>query len=234
MRIYLDIETLPSLAPEARELARAGVKPPGNFRRAESIAEWWKTEGEAAAVEAHRKQALDAASGELCAVGFASDDTEPVSLVRERHEPEGDFLRRALAELRALADADSVTGADGTPWPVQEYFIAHNATFDLGFLLRRCWALGIKPPVKLPLPSARAGKDFGCTMELWAGPRERISLDRLCRALGVPTPKADGMDGSQVFDLWQAGEHERIATYNAADVRAVRACWHRLNWEAAA
>ena len=234
MRTYFDIETLPSLAPEARELARAGVKPPANYKRPETLEAWWRDEGEAAAETAWRKGALDGAAGELCAVGFATDDTEPVSLVRGRHEPEGDFLRRALAELRALADADSVTGADGTPWPVQEYFIAHNATFDLGFLLRRCWALGIKPPVKLPLPSARAGKDFGCTMELWAGPRERISLDRLCRALGVPTPKADGMDGSQVFDLWQAGEHERIATYNAADVRAVRACWHRLNWEAAA
>jgi hypothetical protein len=234
LRTYLDIETLPSLAPDARILARAGVKPPGNYKKAESIAEWWKTEGEAAIEEAYRKGALDGATGELCAVGFAGDDGEPASLVRGLGEPEGDFLRRALAELRALADADSVTGADGTPWPVQEYFIAHNASFDLGFLLRRCWALGIKPPVKLPLPSARPGRDYGCTMELWAGSRGTIGLDRLCRALGVPSPKADGMDGSQVFDLWQSGEHERIATYNAADVRAVRACWHRLQWEAAA
>lgn len=30
MRIYLDLETLPSLDPEARELARAGIKPPAN------------------------------------------------------------------------------------------------------------------------------------------------------------------------------------------------------------
>ncbi len=232
MRIYLDVETLPSLAPEARELARVGVKPPGNYKKPESIAEWWKTEGEAAVEEAWRRQALDAAAGELCAVGFASDDGEPVSLVRGLGEPEGDFLRRALADVRALADADSVTGADGTPWPVQEFFIAHNAAFDLGFLLRRCWALGIRPPVKLPLPSARPGRDFGCTMELWAGPRATIGLDRLCRALGVPSPKADGIDGSQVFDLWQAGEHGRIAAYNRADVAAVRACWLRLQWEA--
>ena len=234
MRIYLDIETLPSLAPEALDLARAGVKPPGNFKKAESIAEWWKTEGEAAVAEAHRRQALDAASGELCAIGFAADDTEPVSLVRERQEPEPDFLRRGLAAVAFLVDSGCTTGADGTLWPMQPYFIAHNAPFDLGFLMRRCWVNGIRPAFKLPPPSAREGKDYGDTMTTWAGYRNTIGLDRLCRALGVPSPKAEGMDGSQVYDLWQAGEHERIATYNAADVRAVRACWHRLNWEAAA
>lgn len=231
MRIYLDIETLPSLAPDARILARAGVKPPGNYKKAESIAEWWKTEGEAATEEAYRKGALDGATGELCAIGYAGDDTEPASLVRGLGEPEGDFLRRALAAIDELADTFATIGPDGHNWKADPFFICHNAPFDLGFLMRRCWALGIRPAFKLPPPSAREGRDYGDTMTLWAGNRGTIGLDRLCRALGVPSPKADGMDGSQVFDLWQSGEHERIATYNAADVRAVRACWHRLQWE---
>ncbi len=42
------------------------------------------------------------------------------------------------------------------------------------------------------------------------------------------------MDGSQVFDAWLAGELDRIAKYNAADVIATRAIWHRLQWESAA
>jgi hypothetical protein len=231
MRIYVDLETLPSLATDALELARAGVKPPGNYKKAETIAAWWESEGETAAMEAHRKQALDAASGELCAVGFASDDSEPVSLVRDRHEPEPDFLRRALAGVDALFDTFASVGPDGHNWKADPYFICHNAPFDLGFLLRRCWVHGIRPPFKLPPPSAREGKDFGDTMTLWAGPRERISLDRLCRALNVPSPKADGMDGSRVFDLWLAGDSEAIGRYNCADVIATRACWRRLNWE---
>ena len=74
MRTFLDIETLPSLAPDARELARAGVKPPANYKKPETIAEWWKTEGETAAETVWRKGALDGAVGELCAVGFAADD----------------------------------------------------------------------------------------------------------------------------------------------------------------
>lgn len=234
MNLYLDLETLPSLAPDARELARQGVKPPATHKKPETIAAWWETEAPAVIEEAYRKQALDAASGELCAVGFASDDTEPVSLVRGLEEAEADFLRRALAAILALVDTGSHTGPDGHRWPDEPYFIAHNAPFDLGFLLRRCWAHGIRPPFRLPGPSAREGKDYGDTMTAWAGYRGTIGLDRLCRALGIPSPKADGMDGSQVFDLWQAGKHEAIAQYNLADVAAVRACWWRLTWQGVA
>jgi predicted PolB exonuclease-like 3'-5' exonuclease len=71
-------------------------------------------------------------------------------------------------------------------------------------------------------------------MMAWAGYKNTIGLDRLCRALGIPSPKADGMDGSQVFDLWQADNHDAIRIYNAADVAAVRACWWRLNFEGVA
>ena len=235
MRIYFDIETLPSLAPDARELARAGVKPPANYKKADTIAAWWESEGEAAVDEAFRKQALDAASGELCALGFASDDTAPVSLVRGNDEAEADFLQRALAGIQGLIDAGGITGQDGRAWPMEPYFIGHNAgSFDLPFLWRRCIVLGVRPTFKLPTPASREGRDYGDTMTAWAGFRGTIGLDRLCRALGIQSPKASGINGGQVFDLWKAGDLDAIATYNAADVEAVRAIWRRLNWESVA
>ncbi len=231
MNIYLDIETLPSLTPDARDLAARSVKPPATHKKPETIAKWWEEEGENAIEDAYRKQALDAASGELAAVGFASDDTDPVSLVRMRHESERDFLRRALDGILELLETATTTGPDGHRWPVEPYFVCHNAPFDLGFLWRRCVVHGVRPPFVFPRPGARDCKDFGDTMTLWAGYRQTIGLDRLCRALGVPSPKADGIDGSQVFDLWSAGNHEAIAKYNAADVAATRECWWRLHFE---
>ncbi len=45
------------------------------------------------------------------------------------------------------------------------------------------------------------------------------SLDIVCWALGLASPK-DGMDGSQVGPAYARGEIERIAEYNAGDVRA--------------
>ncbi len=230
MRIYFDIETVPSQAPEARELARAGVRPPANYKKPETITEWWKAEGELATETAYRKQALDGAAGELCALGFATDDIDPVSLVRGLDEPEADFLNRAMTAINDLIESGGATGPDGACWPETGFFVGHNTAFDLGFLLRRCWARGIRPPFPIPGPSARAGKDFGCSMTLWGGPRDTISLDHLCRALGVQSPK-DGITGAEVFDLWRSGDHDRLAAYNRGDVAATRACWYRLNWE---
>lgn len=231
MRIYFDIETIPGQQPEARELAAVSVKPPGILKKAESIAAWWDTESAAAIEEAYRKQALDAAEGEIIAIAWATDASEVQCHLRKMGENEADLLRDFFAAVQHAMHEEGVTGTDGRMLPLDNPFlIAHNATFDLGFVWRRCLVNGVRPPFKFPPPNARQGNDYGCTMVAWAGFGKTISLDRLCRALRVDSPKGD-MDGSKVFDAWLAGEHDRIAEYNCADVVAVRAIWRRLNWE---
>jgi 3'-5' exonuclease len=234
MRIYIDVETVPSQAPKARENVRLAVKPPGNIKKPESIAEWWAKEGEAAIEEAYRRQSFDAAAGELVSISWAGDDcNEAHSAVRGPGESEGAMLAMFFGQLQAHLQANAIRDLRGNEiWEDAPYFIAHNASFDLGFLWRRSIILGMRPPFKVPDPSAREGKDYGCTMARWAGYRGTIGMDRLCCALGVETPKGD-MEGGMVFDAWLSGETERIARYNGADVLAVRAIWHRLNWEAA-
>ena len=121
-------------------------------------------------------------------------------------------------------------------WPIDIYPVAHNASFDLPFLWRRARVLDVNVPDWLPSPlDLRIGKSAGDTMLLWAGLRERVSLDALCRALGIESPKDGGIDGSQVFDRWQSGAYDLIARYNLRDVHALRRVWHRLHgreWEA--
>ena len=65
-------------------------------------------------------------------------------------------------------------------------------------------------------------------MMKWAGFGGRVSLDALCRALNVPSPKEGGIDGSKVYDAWMAGQHDQIAAYNMADVVATAAVWQRM------
>lgn len=230
MRVFIDIETIPSQHPEARERARAGVKPPGNYKKAESIAAWWETEGEQAAQDAYLKGALDATEGEVVALSYAIDDLPPVAHVRGKSEPEAGFLSDVLGKLTTAVDVHLNQHGDAR-FPETPYPIAHNAMFDLGFIRRRCMALGVRPPTWWPSLFARDGRDYGDTMTAWAGPRERISLDRLCRALGVPSPKAEGVNGGDVFELWEAERYADLASYNVRDVIATRACWQRMQFE---
>jgi predicted PolB exonuclease-like 3'-5' exonuclease len=63
---------------------------------------------------------------------------------------------------------------------------------------------------------------------MWNPSREkRVSLDRLCKILGVPTSKGD-MDGSKVAETAAAGEWDKIARYCEGDVIATRACYLKM------
>lgn len=221
--LTIDIETLPGQSEAARALARADTKAPGTLKKAESIEAWWAGQGEAAVMETWRKQALDPALGEICAVGFAvGEEAAAVPLVRGLEEPEGDFLRRAVSAVKEALEASPHWYEIRRP-----FLVAHNAPFDLGFLRARCWSNRIRPPHWLPRPEDRQGRDYGDTMTLFAGYGGRVSLSKLCACLGIPDPKEHG-DGRDVFDLWKDGHHDALAAYNRADVEATRAAWLRM------
>ena len=231
MNLFIDTETVPSQQPDALARAATALKPPGTLKKAESIAAWWANEAGAAAQEAWRKQSLDGGSkGEIISIACTNGEGREWVHCRAQGESEAALLIAFIEAVEAwtLEDAGKVTGS-ASAWPLDDHrLIAHNAQFDLGFLWRRMVVNGVRIPKWLPGPQARVGKDYGCTMNAWAGYGQRISLNALCDALVMPSPKQSGMDGSKVFDAWLAGEHEAIARYNAADARAVAAIWWRL------
>lgn len=226
--IYIDVETLPGQTEEAKSKARRDTHAPAAMKRPETIAAWWRDEGDAAVDAKWRAQALDPASGELCCIGFALDDADPEAVVRELGEPEGAYLRRALAVIDARLKAhEQAIDEAMRPWVSGEpaYCVGHNVAFDLGFIRARCWATRTPIPSWIPGAFARTPRDFGDSMLAFAGYGGKISLDRLSRALELRSPKEGGFDGSQVLDAWIAGEHERIAKYCARDVASTRECW---------
>ncbi|MGL1833046.1 hypothetical protein ACKVEX_05500 [Rhodocyclaceae bacterium SMB388] len=229
MLIFLDVETSPTRDPDLIAEIRAGIRPPATYKKPESVAQWMESEGERAAQDAVAKTALDAAQGELIAIGVArDDDLPPRVLTRTPDEPEIVLLGQLFGLVTDWIQENAVMdGAGRAVWGSDPHFVAHNAAFDLGWLWRRSIINGLVPPFRIPGPNARPGKDFGCTMMAWAGYRDRIGLKALCRALGLPDPKADGT-GAQAWQWWLDGDLERVARYCAGDVEAVRSIWGRL------
>jgi hypothetical protein len=98
--------------------------------------------------------------------------------------------------------------------------VAHYADFDIRVIWQRAKILGITPPVWWPLNYSRYRTDeVYDTMTAWAGPNGRISLDDLCKALGVPGK--DGFDGSMVWNAIQAGKLDEVCVYCDDDVERV-------------
>lgn len=164
-----------------------------------------------------RKTALDGTQGEVISVAWAVEDATVISDYREPRESEAELI----ADVFRVIEHD----LQGRP----PTFIAHNAPFDLKFLFRRAVILGVEPPFKLPF-RGRHGHDYFCTSEAWCEYGERISLNNICKALGIEG-KPDDIDGSKVWDFVKAGYVERVAEYNEWDVEQLRKVYNRLNFK---
>lgn len=63
-------------------------------------------------------------------------------------------------------------------------------------------------------------------MTAWAGHGNRIGVDRLCKALGLPGKT--GVDGSIVWDLVRAGRIDDVVSYCDDDVRRLRSVHRKM------
>lgn len=106
--------------------------------------------------------------------------------------------------------------------------VAHSADFDLRMIWQRAKILGVTPPIWWPITFNRYRDDeVQDTMVMWSGHQDRISLDDLCVALGIPG-KGDGLDGSQVWNAVQQGRIWDVFAYCGEDVERCRAVHKRL------
>jgi hypothetical protein len=107
--------------------------------------------------------------------------------------------------------------------------VGHNIIgFDLPFIYQRCLVNSIpaRPPINLGEYNVRGVFD---TMKAWwLGSRNRVGLDDIAWALGIESSKTGEVEGSKVFDLYQAGRLAEIREYNLNDVRVTRKVYERL------
>lgn len=226
MKLYIDIETIPSQSPGSlADLWESKIKPPGNITKPETLAAWRKEKAPQLLEEAYHRTSLDSALGEIWCIGFAIDDDEPRVFQRDLW---GSDLQDIDGERRLLEDF-----ADAIPEHRAPQIIGFNhIAFDLPFIAHRAAICRVSMPryirasIQIP-PWKAAGDLYFDTMVAWAGPRGSISLDKLSRILGLEG-KGNGPTGADVWPMIQAGRYDNVATYCAADVERTRAIYQVL------
>lgn len=238
MNLYLDIETIPTQRQDVcdyleeslrDDLTKAleSVCAPANYKDAEKIAEYCankKAALQAEFMDSLQKKiestGLDGSFGQVFCIGWAVDDSHPTTSYGMN---ESEVLENFARILRVPASENFTTTV-----------IGHNvSSFDLRFLYQRFVVNGIRPP--LVIARAAQAKPWEVdrvfdTMVQWAGVGGRISLDKLCLALSIPTPKAE-FDGSMVWQYVQDGKHDEVARYCERDVIAARAVHRRMTFQ---
>lgn len=128
-----------------------------------------------------------------------------------------------------------------------DLFVGHNVMeFDLRFILQRSIILGVKPTwnrfeskglskykIDQFLSFARySNYPIFDTMQEWsAWGNPKVGLEHLALALGIPTPKGEGIDGSEVWNFYKAGKVQEICDYCERDVETTRAVYKRMTFE---
>ena len=203
--LYIDTETIPG--PESGKDS-VKVKVPANYKDEAKIAAFI----EAGKEEAYLKQSFNGGYGQVCAFSYAVDDETIGGGFSTYRMGEKSLLKGVFASIDYMLDGHS-----------NPYVCGHFVSgFDLRFLMHRCVVLGVKMPHWLQTTANAKPWDAKIrdTMQLWCGNRDTISLDELCKILGIEGK--DGFDGSMVYDAWLAGEHEKIGEYCNSDVEKVR------------
>jgi hypothetical protein len=149
---------------------------------------------------------------------LAADDKAPVAF---SGEPEADMLHGFndwLNEQFTQSDQSTIT------------VVGHNVLqFDLRFLFQRYVINGIRPHaiIRDAVKAKPWDNTVFDTMTRWAGTGNRISLDKLCKALNVKTPKGE-ITGATVWDFVKAGKIDDVMAYCLRDIEATRTVYSRM------
>jgi len=107
--------------------------------------------------------------------------------------------------------------------------VGHNIIgFDLPFIFQRCLANNIAARPFVSLGEYNVRGVFDTMRGWWLGGRQRVGLDDVAWALGFESSKTSEVEGSKVFDLYQAGKLAEIREYNLNDVRVTRKVYERM------
>lgn len=234
MNIYLDIETIPGQAAGLLDQFIKDVTAPGQYKKPESIKEWLRDNGPAAGEEAWRKTSFDGAFGHVAVIGYAIGDGRAETLYSDQYgnpDAERGILADFFEAITAAVSRDLAGGTSSTATPV---FIGHNVIdFDLRFLFQRAVMLGVRPPEFVPFHAKPWDSTVFDTMTAWAGVRNRVALDKLCKAFGIDgkgSEIGEEIDGSKVWDFVRDGRIADVAKYCAGDVERTRHIHRRLTF----
>ena len=181
---------------------------------------------------------FDGSFGRIACIAYAinDDNVRVLSAARDGDEKTG-YLS---AEKKLLEDFWFIAAQI-------DLFVGHNIMeFDLRFILQRSIILGVKPtwnrfeqPGVKPwdlhkfLSFARyKNLPIFDTMFEWSNwGSNKVGLEHLALALGIPTPKGEGIDGSEVWKFFKEGKIKEICDYCMRDVETTRAVYKRMTFD---
>lgn len=162
-------------------------------------------------------------TGEIVAIGMLNPDSN-----------KGAVYFQTQGEMLLPFEEDGIRFECGTEKEILEkfwnaiksyaQFITFNGRgFDCPFIMIRSAVYRIKP-VRDLMPNRYNGSHIDLLDQLtfYGASRRRFSLDMWCRTFGIKSPKAEGITGYDIKDIYKSGRYVDIARYCAGDLIATK------------
>jgi predicted PolB exonuclease-like 3'-5' exonuclease len=206
----------------------------------ENLTRWIKRESKSESEYAHAltdvKDGLGFSplTGRIVAIGVLDDERDKGAVYFDTkgtvvtNQEEGGMKFRAMNEKEMLTHF----------WRgVAEYdsFVSFNGRgFDVPFLMVRSAIHGIRPSKDLMSNRYLESQDHNAKhidlldqLSFYGAMRRKGSLHLWCHAFGIESPKAHGITGDDVAELFRTEKFLDIARYNGGDLRATRELYHQ-------
>ena len=219
--LYFDIETAPLSEDRIREFLPNNITPPKTYKTPEAQERYIVEKIGEFIVNAP----LSPLTGRVCAIGYAHGYCDVKFFVAKEEKDEREILTAFWKSFIGSCFCGHMTRANMT----RARAIGFNSNeFDIPFLVRRSWILGVKVPdqVLINIKGRFYLSDvFVDVMQYWAcGTMQKISLNNVAKALNVGEKNGNGANFYQTL----LKDEAKALDYLANDVNMTRACARKL------
>ena len=171
--------------------------------------------------EAVRYLSLYPFTAKIISIGLLNTDTEGTQVLFTSDKDEEWEVEEKNIKYKGIAEPELVKLFWKYISKVDKVITFNGRNFDLPFLMLRSAMLGIKPTVNLIHNRYNITRHIDLLDQFtFYGITRKFNLDFYCHAFGITSPKAKGITGMEVKELYKAGRIKDIAVYCGEDVKA--------------
>lgn len=174
-------------------------------------------------------------TGEIVAIGVLDVEQNKGVIYYQAPNKEIEEFEEGNFKFKAMTEKDMLANFWEGAKKYQEFISFNGRSFDVPFLIARSAANKVKITKDLMSyryinqSSKTIHVDLFDQLSFYGAVRRRNSLHLWCRALGIDSPKDNGVDGGDVAKLFKEEKYVEIAKYNSDDLVATKRLYEMWN-----
>ncbi|MCB0731279.1 MAG: ribonuclease H-like domain-containing protein [Ignavibacteriae bacterium] len=171
--------------------------------------------------EAERYLSLYPFTAKIISIGLLNTDTEGTLILYNTKDEEVWKNSEKNITYKGLEETEILNLFWQYISKTDKVITFNGRNFDIPFLMLRSAMLGIKPSINLISNRYNITHHIDLLDQFtFYGITRKFNLDFYCHAFGIKSPKAKGITGMEIKELYKAGKEKDIAIYCAEDVMA--------------